>query len=423
MNKQILRLAIPSIVANITTPLLGMIDTAITGHMGGAGYMAAVAVGGVMFNMLYWLFGFLRAGTSGLTAQACGAKDDKLYALTLYRSLIIAVGIGLLMIILQWPLSRLLIEIVGPDQMVEPLARQYFDILIWGAPATLSTFALTGWYLGMQNSKINLWTSLTINVVNIAASLILVIGLHWKVEGVAVGTLIAQWTGLITALIFLIKYKLPTVRFREIFRWNEIIRFFKINTLIMARTVLLISVTVWFTRVGAMQGPVMLAVNTILMQLFMLFSYVMDGFAYAGEALIGKFSGSKEQNLHSRCVTILFRWGWGLSLLFTCIYLLTGQGFLNIMSDDQQVIHAASEYWWWAATIPLAGFAGFIWDGIYIGSTDVSRLFWAMLIATVIFFTTYFIAFPIIGNHGIWLAFILYLTTRGVVQWILYSHK
>lgn len=421
MNRRILALAVPSIAANITTPLLGMVDTAITGHMGDARYIAAIAVGGVMFNMLYWLFGFLRAGTAGLAAQACGANDMKQSALTLYRSLLVAVAVAFLMLILQQPLTDLLLWIVKPDPVTEPLARQYFTILIWGAPAMLTSYALTGWFLGMQNSRINLFTSLIINITNIAASLWLVLGLKWKVAGVATGTLIAQWTGLIVALLFVRRYKLPHVTIHEVSRWHEIKRFFKINVLIMLRTVFIILTTVWFTRAGAMQGSIVLAVNTMLMQLFMLFSFVMDGFAYAAEALIGKSTGAHDTGSQHECVRDLFRWGWIMSGAFTVIYYIGGEEFLHLLCSDSMVINASAEYWWWAITVPLAGFAGFVWDGVYIGATMVRELFLTMAVAVAAFFIVYFSLYSVIGNHGLWAAFVIYLLTRGIGQWIIYN--
>ncbi len=206
MNRKILALAVPSIVANVTTPLLGLIDTAIVGHMGDAAYIGAIAVGGVMFNMLYWLFSFLRAGTSGLSAQAYGASDRDESALVLYRSLLVALCAGVGMVLLQWPVLWLLRAFVDPDPVTGALASDYFAILIYGAPAVLGTYALSGWFLGMQNSRMLMVTSIVINLSNIAVSLLLVYGLGWKIPGVAVGTLVAQWLGFFTGLWLLRRY-------------------------------------------------------------------------------------------------------------------------------------------------------------------------------------------------------------------------
>lgn len=422
MNRRILRLALPSIAANITTPLLGLIDTAITGHMGSARYIAAIAVGGVMFNMLYWLFGFLRAGTSGLSSQAYGSGNTRESALVLYRSLLLGLSVGLIMVALQVPLTELLIAIVSPDAETEPLARQYFTILIWGAPATLATFSLTGWFLGMQNSKVNLWVSLIINLMNIFASLTLVYGFGLKVGGVASGTLIAQWSGLIAAIFFLRGFRPPRVSLSDILRWNEIKAFFKVNIFIMLRTLFIILITVWFTRMGAEQGSVILAVNTMLMQLFMLFSYFMDGFAYAAEALVGRYAGAHRSDEQKRCVSALFRWGWGMAVTFTLLYFFCGEYFLGMLSSDVGVIEASRDYWLWAVTIPFAGFAGFLWDGVYIGLVMVRDLLVITVVAAAVFFLSLLLFYHSMGNHGLWLSFILYAASRGLMQWPLYRY-
>lgn len=424
MNRKILALAIPSIVANITTPLLGLVDTAVTGHMGSAVYIAAIAVGGVMFNMLYWLFGFLRGGTSGLSAQAYGAGNAKDSTLVLYRSLTVAVTVGLLMIILQYPVCELLVAFLEPDSATAPLSRLYFRILIWGAPAMLSTYALSGWFLGMQNSRMIMWTSLIINVVNIAASITLVYGFGWRIEGVATGTLIAQWTGVGAGLLFLRRYRLARVSLADILLPAQLRRFFKVNIFVMLRTACMIAVTLWFTRAGASQGAVILAVNTLLMQLFLLFSYMMDGFAFAAEALAGRYVGARDGTGLQLCISRTFRWGLLLATLFTALYFFSGEAFLRLLSSDAQVIAASGEYWLWAITIPFAGYAGFVWDGVYIGATLTRGLLVTMLWAMGVFFTVELTLYPLWGNHALWLAFILYLLTRGISQAIYFrSHR
>ena len=323
MNRKILALAVPSIVANVTTPLLGLIDTAIVGHMGDAAYIGAIAVGGVMFNMLYWLFSFLRAGTSGLSAQAYGASDRDESALVLYRSLLVALCAGVGMVLLQWPVLWLLRAFVDPDPVTGVLASDYFAILIYGAPAVLGTYALSGWFLGMQNSRMLMVTSIVINLSNIAVSLLLVYGLGWKIPGVAVGTLVAQWLGFFTGLWLLRRYRLQRPQWRQVVKGDRLRRFFRVNLDVMLRTVCLIAVTVWFTRQGAAQGAVILAVNTLLMQLFLLFSYMMDGFAFAGEALVGKYVGACDSKALRRCIKWVFGWGFALAALFTaCLSLI-----------------------------------------------------------------------------------------------------
>lgn len=423
MNRKILRLAIPSIAANITTPLLALVDTAIVGHMGSELFIAAIAVGGVMFNMLYWLFSFLRAGTSGLSAQAYGAGDNESSTLVLRRSAIVAAGAGLLMILFQEPVFRLLARFLEADEATSSLASVYFHILIYGAPAVLCNYALSGWFLGMQNSKMLLWVSLIINVTNIAASLLLVYWLGMGIAGVATGTLIAQWTGLASGLLFLRRYPRTRTRLADILRLGELKRFFSINADVMLRTVCLIAVTLWFTRAGSMQGSLILAVNTLLMQLFLLFSYMMDGFAFAGEALVGRFYGASDWKSMHHCVRDLFRWGTAWAALFTLLYFFGGENLLRLLSDTHDVIAISKEYYLWAVTIPFAGFAAFAWDGVFIGATLTRGLLFSMLGATVIFFLTYYTLFPYLGNHALWLAFILYLAIRGLIQALIFRHK
>lgn len=421
MDRRILRLAVPSILANITTPLLALIDTAIAGHLGSERYLAAIAVGGVMFNMLYWFFSFLRAGTSGLSAQACGAGDPSASALVLARSLLVALTAGALMILFQEGIFKMMVWFLEAKPPVSSLASVYFHLLIWGAPAVLGNYAMAGWFLGMQNSRMMLWVSLIINVVNIVTSLTLVYLLDMGITGIAAGTLVAQWTGFGAGFLFLKGYRMPRPKWADIFRWNELRRFFSVNVDVMLRTVCLIAVTLWFTRAGSVQGPLILAVNTLLMQLFLLFSYMMDGVAFAGEALVGRYVGARDlQHVHL-CVKRLFVWGAAWALLFTLVYFLGGEGILDLLSDDAGVRSAAHEYFVWALTIPLAGFAAFAWDGVYIGATLTRRLLVSMAGACATFFLLYYLLVPVMHNHGLWLAFIAYLAMRGILQTLLFK--
>lgn len=424
MNRKILTLAIPSIVANITTPLLGLVDTAIVGHMGSAMYIGAIAVGGVMFNMLYWLFSFLRAGTSGLAAQAYGASSREATAMVLYRSLAVALAVGVAMVLAQWPLELILSYFVEPDASTGELALRYFRILIYGAPAVLANYALSGWFLGMQNSRMLMVTSIVMNVTNIAVSLVLVFVLGWQIEGVATGTLVAQWVGFLIGIRLLRRYRPMPPQWRKLLDTAELARFFRINAEVMLRTLCLITVTLWFTKAGARQGAVILAVNALLMQLFLLFSFVMDGFAFAGEALAGKYVGARDYASLRLCVRRLFLWGGTLALIFTALYFFGGEWFLGLLTADGSVIAASSDYYLWAVTVPLAGFAAFGWDGIYIGATLTRQLLVSMAGATAAFFIIYYSLFNIMGNHALWMAFISYLALRGILQTILFNrHK
>lgn len=416
VNRDILRIAVPSVITNVTTPLFGLIDTAITGHMGSAAYLAAIAVGSMVLNMLYWLVAFLRMSASGMTAQAWGRGDLHGQSLLLMRELTLALGISALLVAFSPLYASALIAFVDPAQATAGFTRQYFDILIWGAPAVLSTYALTGWFLGRQNSRIAMWTSFVINLTNIAVSLLLVFGFGWKIAGVATGTLVAQWVGAIVLFVAAMRCGLPRIRLREVARPDGLGALVKVNTAVFLRTLCLVAVTVWFTRTGAAQGSVMLAANAMLMQLFMLFSYMMDGVAYAGEAIVGRDVGARDMAALRLSVAGLLRWSTLLAVAFTIVYLLAGEWLLGILSNEHEVVLRAREYEGWAFIVPLAGFAAMAWDGVMIGATLNRLMLASMAIAAVVFFAVYLVAFPHIGNHGLWLAFVAYLLTRGLAQ-------
>ncbi len=421
LDRQILGLALPAIVANITTPLLSLVDVAIVGHLGSAVYVGAIAVGGSIFSMLYWLFGFLRFGTSGLTAQALGRGSARQTSLLLQRSLLIALGFGIILITAHYPLGHAALSFMDTDADTAGKAWLYFSILIYGAPASLATFALTGWFVGMQDTRTPMWISLLVNVVNITASLILVYAMDYDLAGVAYGTLLAQWTGfIVSAATCAIHYKVRPQPLSELLHVSELKTFFKVNTDIFLRTVCLIAVTVWFTRTGAGLGPVMLAVNTLLMQFFILFSYIMDGFAFAGEAICGKSYGASDSHSLNRQIHRLLQWGLALAAVFTAGYALGGQYLIALLTNNSGVIETAEKYRLWAAGIPLAGFMAFTWDGVLTGVTRTRLMLGTMSAASAIFFILYLLLFPAIGNHGLWTAFLAYLFTRGCLQHIFY---
>lgn len=426
MNRKILQLAIPSIVSNITVPLLGLVDVAIVGHLGSASYIGAIAVGGMLFNMIYWIFGFLRMGTSGMTAQVYGKRD----LTEVVRTLLRAVGVGLLISlglwILQSPILRGAFVLIDATEEVKRWASLYFNICIWGAPAILGLYGFAGWFIGMQNSRFPMFIAITQNIVNIAASLCFVFVLGMKVEGVALGTLIAQYAGLFMAFALWLKYY---GRLKAYIDWNglwggeEMRRFFSVNSDIFFRTLCLVAVTTFFTSTGARQGDVILAVNTLLMQLFTLFSYIMDGFAYAGEALAGRFIGAKNDMGLRRCIRLLFLWGIGLSLSFTILYAFLGRDFLGLLTNDTSVIEASGDYFYWVLAIPLCGFSAFLWDGIFIGATATRQMLYSMLVASATFFIIYYLFYRSMGNHALWMAFLGYLSLRGGMQWILWRYR
>lgn len=437
INREILRIALPSIVSNITVPLLGLIDVAITGHLGNAAYIGAIAVGGMLFNIIYWMFAFLRMGTSGMTAQAYGAeKKDESEGTTerhpngqgetarlLWRSLGIALGISLVLLVVQIPLREVALLLIAPEGDVADYARTYFNICIWGAPPSLLLFALTGWFIGMQNTRIPMLVAVVQNVANILLSLTLVYGLGMKIEGVATGTVLAQYTGLLTALLLLrhcFGRQLKLKQGRDgVFTHEALKRFFTVNRDIFLRTLCLILVHFFFVAAGAHYGSTQLAVNALLMQLFTLYSYFMDGFANAGEALVGKAVGARSHEDYHRTVRQLFLWGAGVAALFTLCYALGGRSFLSLLTNEPDVLQAASDYWAWVLLFPICGLAAFIWDGIYIGATYTRGMLVSVFISMLTFLALYYLLTPYLNAHALWLAFVTYLAMRGAVQTVM----
>ena len=442
-NREILQLAVPSIITNITVPLLGLVDLAIVGHIGNETYIAAISVGTMIFNVMYWLCGFLRMGTSGMTAQAYGKgkkmqmelssdksgttdeqsvidKSEEGLRTTLHSSMRFAWMIALAMLLLQVPLQWLMLWLMGPSAEVDELVRVYFHICIWGAPAMLSLYVLTGWFIGMQDTRTPMIVSVMQNLVNIAMSLLFVIVFGMKIEGVALGTLVAQWCGALWAVIMLKKkygwaLKKTTDRIRMVSR-----RELRVNGDLFFRTFCLVAVNLFFTSAGARQGDLILSVNTLLMTFFTLFSYVMDGFAFAGEALAGKYYGANDDASLRKVWHHLFLWGGGITILFTAVYAMGGVGFLSLLTDSGNVVEASLPYFSWALLIPMAGVAAFIYDGIFIGITETRGMLIACLIASVVFFTLYYLLSPFMTNHALWLSLIVFLALRGIVQHLLF---
>ncbi len=424
-DKQILHLAIPSILSNITVPLLGLVDVAIVGHMGSANYIGAIAVGGMAFNIIYWIFAFLRMGTSGLTSQALGRRDMPEVVHTLLRAIVIGLGIALVLLVLQYPLRELIYRLISPEADIYLLAVTYYNICIWGAPAMLALYSLTGWFIGMQNTRAPMGVAISQNIINIIASLTLVFGFGMKVEGVALGTVIAQYAGLFIGIGFWLRYYLRLKKFilpQAIWKREEMVRFFNVNKHIFLRTFCLVGVMLYFTSAGARQGELILAANTILMELYLLVSYVMDGFAFAGEALGGRFIGAQNRTAFDEMLRRVTFWSILVTLLFTAVYYFFGHGILTLLTNEQEVIATAQTYLYGAAIVAITGTAAFILDGIFIGATATRDMLLSVFLSTLLFFLLYFLLRDIMGNHGLWLAYNGYLAFRGLVLYVRLPH-
>lgn len=444
MNKRILGLALPNIITNITVPLLGMVDMAIVGHLS-ADHLGAIAIGTQIFNLIYWNFGFLRMGTSGFTAQAYGANNMDEAVRIFVRAISIALAVALLLLLLQWPISRLslLIFQVKDGPAVMQLALTYFFVRIWAAPATLGLYAVKGWFIGMQNAKLPMWIAIFLNTINIVCSLIFVLLLHWDIRGVALGTVIAQYSGLAMGLFFMVKKyrwvfanyarqaylsskEKALVILSDSLHWPMLRRFFKVNGDIFLRTICLATVFTFITAASGHISKEILAIDALLMQFFTLFSYIMDGFAYAGESLVGRYIGAREPYSLRRSVCLLLLWGLALTVVFTLLYAVGGEWFLRLFSDQPVVIEGAKTYMFWTLIIPVCGFAAFLFDGIFVGATASRAMRNCMFIATLAFFASYFglkelamLHAPLSTqqwNNILWTAFMIYLALRGILQ-------
>ena len=430
INKDILRLAIPSILANITIPLVGIVDTAIVGHLSDAAAIGGIAVGTMLFDLLYWNFGFLRIGTSGLTAQALGKgqgiKVPEECGKILRQSLSVAFIAAMAIWAIQWLFVTVVLALVPCSDEVATIAREYFFVRIWAAPATLMLMAFKGWFIGMQDTKSPMAVDILVNVVNMAASYVLAVYTPLSVVGVAWGTLIAQYSGLALALaILLIRYfDLPALlqanQWRAAMRWQEMRRMMALNGNLFVRSLCFMVVYVGFTSLASKYGDTELAVSSIIMKLFMFFSFFVDGFAYAGEALVGKAIGEGQRNKGqgtkemNAIVRSLFYWSIGVGLIFTAVYAVWGDQCMALMTSDAVVLEGAQQYMTWLILMPIVSALAFMWDGVYVGATAGTEIRNAMIWAAVGFVVLYAATYRFCGAQALYIAYFAHLAARVI---------
>lgn len=426
MNREILRIALPNIVSNITVPLMGIVSTAIAGHWSedSAATIGALAIGVSIFNFIYWNCSFVRMGTSGMTAQAFGAGDWRECTHMLARAMAVAVGIGALVLVLQYPLGEFALWAMKGS----PMTAAYFYARIWAVPGGIILFGFNGWFTGMQNGVIPMWIAIAVNTVHVLFSLWFAFGCDMGIVGIAYGSVIAQYTGVVLAAVLLcMRYRrvLTRIDWREVLDPAPLRRFFAVNRDIILRTFCIVAVYTFFTAASArMEDPALLAVNTLLLQLFTLFSYMNDGFAYAAEALTGRFIGARDgRSLHD-CLKRCILWGTAVSVAFVGIYIgwwreLVGLFVDHDAPDAARIVELAGRYIIWIILIPIASAMPFIMDGIMVGATHTRVMRNSMFWATAAYFAIYYGLCGLIGNNALWLAFTLYMFLRGVLQFFM----
>ncbi|MFV1882984.1 MAG: MATE family efflux transporter [Balneola sp.] len=418
MNKQVLRLAIPNIISNLSVPLLGAVDTAVVGHLDHVYYLGAIAVGSIIFDFIFWGFGFLRMGTTGLVAQAFGADNERETRIILIRVLAVAGIASVLILLLQYPLIELSLLIVNASPEVEEYTRLYYNIRIFSAPATLVLFGINGWFLGMQNSTYPMLVTILLNLFNVGLNLLFVLYYGMTVDGVALGSLIASYLGVVFALI-LYKKKYSGIKLKvdvqEVLNPVELKKFFSVNRDIFIRTLCLIFSYAFFVAKSAESGDIVLAANTILLQLWYISAYGIDGFAFAAESLVGKFKGAKNVEKLKESLKLNMGWGLGLGVASSLVYPFFGDNIITLFTDKTDVLEAGLVVLIWTIFAPVINSICFIWDGVYIGATATSAMRNSMLIATILFFVpVYYFAEPYVGVHALWLSMATFMIIRGI---------
>ena len=417
-DRHILRLAVPNVISNISVPLLGMADTAIAGRLGDDANIAALSIGTTIFNFIYWNCAFLRMGTSGITAQACGAGRHAECANMLVRAVWLALVLAVLILVFQQPIGKYSLALMQGSDKVQALAAEYSFARIRAVPASVLLFAIQGWYIGMQDARTPMYIAILSNVANIVFSVGFVFGLGMGISGVAWGTVVAQYAGLIMAVVFwLVKYRPYSAYFnlRDSLRLAPLVRFLHINKDIFLRTFCIVIAYTFFTAASARFGDVILTTNALLMQLFTLFSYLADGFAYSAEALSGRFVGERNTETLHRFIRRLMGWSFLIAVLFVGLYLVGWKEILGVFSPSDEIIACAGQYIGWVIAVPLIGAVPFMIDGIMIGATRTKILRNTVFLSTVLYLASFYALSPWLGNTALWIAFLIFLSARGLL--------
>ena len=417
------RIAAPMILSNISVPLLGMVDTGVTGHLESSAYLGAVAIGGTIFTFLYMGMNFLRMGTTGIAAQSYGAGDNDGLRVSLGQALIVSLAIAVAILVLQIPIGRIALNLLGGDAETQQHAATYFSVRVWSAPGTLANFALVGWFLGLQNARVPLFIFLTINITNIVLDLVFVVGLGMKVDGVALASVIAEYSGLLVGGAFAVDAlrshagHWPIARLTNLSAYKA---FFSVNANLFVRTMALLFAFGFITAQGARLGPVILAANAVLMNFQHLTALGLDGLAHAAEAMVGKAVGQKDDESLRHTVRLTLKWSLIFAVGFTLVYVVTGPLIVRALTDLQGVRETAMAYLPWLIASPLISVWCFLYDGVYVGMTRAREMRNIMLISTfVVFLPTWYITQPF-GNHGLWFSLLVFLASRGIGMHLAY---
>ncbi|WP_397475182.1 MATE family efflux transporter [Pusillimonas sp.] len=415
--RQVLFLAIPIILANLTQPLMSAVDTAVAGHLPGAHHLAGVALGSLFFNLLFWVFGFLRMGTTGVVAQYFGAGNPGAVVLTVGRGVLIAWAIGLSILLLQQPLIEGGLALLGASQEAAEQARLYAYGRVWSAPLTLTNYVILGWLLGCQRVRVALAIQILINVVNLAAVFSFVYGLDWGVSGIGRATAVADFSGAAVGAVLLwrtYRSQIKTTRWAEILEPTALRRLIQINSHIFVRTACLLATMAWFTHLGARQGDALLAANAILLNFLSFTSYGLDGFAHAAETLSGSAVGQRNKARLARVIRVCMVWGLVGSLLYVLVYSVAGSELIRLLTDQTDIAHLADTFLIWAVLAPLVSMPAYLYDGVFMGATRTRPLMLIMVACSIAFLALSLILLPVMGNHGLWLSFLIFNGLRGV---------